>query len=50
MLEAVEHPVRQLRRVRVGPLTLGALRPGEWRFLAPNEVTALRVATGGEDA
>jgi 23S rRNA pseudouridine2605 synthase len=47
MLEAVEHPVRLLRRVRVGPLMLGALRPGEWRFLAPGEVAALRAATSG---
>jgi 23S rRNA pseudouridine2605 synthase len=50
MLEAVEYPVRQLRRVRVGPLTLGALRPGEWRFLAPDEVAALRAATAGDAA
>jgi 23S rRNA pseudouridine2605 synthase len=50
MLEAVEHPVRLLRRVRVGPLTLGALRPGEWRFLRPGEVDALRAATGGTPA
>jgi 23S rRNA pseudouridine2605 synthase len=50
MLEAVEHPVRQLRRVRVGPLTLGALRPGAWRLLTPGEVAALRAATGDGDA
>jgi 23S rRNA pseudouridine2605 synthase len=50
MLEAVEHPVRQLRRVRVGPLTLGALPPGAWRLLTPGEVAALRAATGDGDA
>jgi 23S rRNA pseudouridine2605 synthase len=50
MLEAVEHPVRALRRVRVGPLSLGALKPGEWRLLTPGEVAALHAATGGEHA
>jgi 23S rRNA pseudouridine2605 synthase len=50
MLEAVEHPVRQLRRVRVGPLTLGPLRPGEWRHLTPGEVAALHAATDGDSA
>jgi 23S rRNA pseudouridine2605 synthase len=41
MLEAVELPVRRLVRVRVGPIRLGRLRPGEVRELAPEEVRAL---------
>lgn len=46
MLEAVGHPVRALRRVRVGPLSLGDLPVGEARELSPGEVSALRKAAG----
>jgi 23S rRNA pseudouridine2605 synthase len=35
------HPVRQLVRVRVGPIRLGSLRPGEWRCLDKRELEAL---------
>ncbi len=42
MCQAVGHPVRSLTRVRMGPLTLGRLRPGEWRDLTAAEVTALK--------
>lgn len=38
MLEAVDHPVTQLRRVRFGGLELGALPPGDWRIVSPEEV------------
>jgi 23S rRNA pseudouridine2605 synthase len=38
------HGVRQLIRVRVGPLALGGLRPGQWRRLTAAEVSALRAA------
>lgn len=41
MCAAVGHPVRSLVRVRMGPLALGRLRPGEWRELTPREVEAL---------
>jgi 23S rRNA pseudouridine2605 synthase len=47
MCEAVGHPVRRLERVRFGPLTLGSLRPGTYRELTAEEVSALRQATGG---
>jgi 23S rRNA pseudouridine2605 synthase len=50
MFEALEHPVLRLRRVRVGPLTLGALAPGVSRPLMPAEVAQLRRATGLEAA
>ncbi|MGE3275552.1 MAG: pseudouridine synthase [Vicinamibacterales bacterium] len=46
MCAAVGHPVRRLVRVRMGPLTLGTLRPGEWRELTPQEVAKLRKAAG----
>ncbi len=44
MLEAVGHPVRALRRVRVGGLSLDELLPGQYRVLLPGEVHALRKA------
>lgn len=36
------HPVRRLIRVRIGPLKLGDLQPGQWRRLSPAEVRALK--------
>jgi pseudouridine synthase len=57
MCEAVGHPVVRLRRVRVGPIRLGALGPGEFRNLTREEVRQLEkaatgpaVATGGPTA
>jgi 23S rRNA pseudouridine2605 synthase len=47
MCEAVGHPVRRLERVRFGPLELGSLREGDYRELTPDEVSALRRASGG---
>ena len=41
MLEAVGLPVRRLVRVRVGPVRLGRMRPGELRDLTPDEVHKL---------
>jgi len=35
------HPVRRLIRVRVGPLRVGDLKPGEWRHLNSQELRAL---------
>jgi 23S rRNA pseudouridine2605 synthase len=42
MLEAVGHPVIKLLRIRMGPLSLGNLPPGEFRFLTDREANALR--------
>lgn len=42
MAEAVGFPVIELVRVRFGPLTLGALKPGQHRSLRPGEVRELR--------
>jgi len=44
MLEAVGHPVIQLRRVRIGPIRLGDLAPGACRELSREELSALRRA------
>ena len=40
--------VRRLVRTRLGPLKLGALRPGEWRGLTPEEVRALARVRGAD--
>jgi len=42
MCAAVGHPVLRLKRIRIGPLSLGNLKPGEYRYLTPNEVSRLR--------
>jgi 23S rRNA pseudouridine2605 synthase len=44
MCEAVGHRVLALERVRLGPLTLGDLRPGAYRQLSSAEVSLLRAA------
>ncbi len=36
--EALSHSVLKLRRVRVDGFTLGALKPGEWRHIDPEEI------------
>ncbi len=43
---ALGHPVLYLKRVRLGPLTLGRLPRGRWRPLSRREVRALRRAVG----
>ncbi len=47
MLAAVGHPVRRLIRVRFGPIHLGDLEPGRWRYLSEEEVRALLAHTRG---
>ena len=42
MLETVGHPVIRLKRVRFGPLHLGDLPPGQFRYLTDQEANALR--------
>jgi len=36
------HPVKQLTRVRIGPVRLGKLKPGMWRHLSRQEVKQLQ--------
>ena len=45
MLAAVGLPVTRLVRVRIGPVALGRLKPGELRELDANEVLGLGEAT-----
>jgi 23S rRNA pseudouridine2605 synthase len=44
MCSAVGNPVISLQRVRFGPLPIGNLQPGQWRYLATHEIHALRRA------
>ena len=46
MLAAVDHPVVRLARTRLGPLTLGSLRPGRTRRLTGEQITALQSEVG----
>ncbi len=48
MCEQVGHPVEKLSRIRLGPLTLGRLAPGQHRMLTQREVRQLRHAAGLE--
>ncbi len=49
MCTAVGHPVLKLRRIKVGPIRLGTLRPGESRRLKAREVRNLRRTVGLRD-
>jgi 23S rRNA pseudouridine2605 synthase len=42
MCAGIGHPVRRLTRIRMGPISLGPLRPGQWRDLTPKEVQKLK--------
>lgn len=42
--EQLGYPVQRLIRVRLGPLELGNLKPGEWRPLTAEEIAHLRGA------
>jgi 23S rRNA pseudouridine2457 synthase len=41
MTAAVGHPTLRLVRVAIGPISLGALCPGQWRELQPKELATL---------
>jgi 23S rRNA pseudouridine2605 synthase len=44
MCSAVGLPVWDLRRIQMGPISLGRLKPGQWRDLTPAEVKRLKSA------
>ncbi|MCL6558711.1 MAG: pseudouridine synthase, partial [Firmicutes bacterium] len=46
MCEAVGHPVLSLKRIAIGPLCLGRLKPGEYRHLSASEVARLKRHVG----
>ncbi len=46
MLASVGHKVRDLTRIKMGPLTLDGLKPGQCRLLMGKEIKALRGLAG----
>jgi 23S rRNA pseudouridine2605 synthase len=50
MAEAIGNEVDELRRIRIGPLELGDLPPGEARLLTAGEERALRESPGANAA
>ncbi len=50
MFAAVGVGITRLQRVAVGPLQLGTLRAGDWRYLAARELKALWDAVGHQQA
>ena len=42
MMAQLDHPVKKLRRIQMGPLRLRDLQPGQWRELLPKELAALK--------
>jgi len=50
MCKAIGHPVLRLRRIKVGPIDLGNMSPGQSRRLRAREIRALRKAVGLEKA
>jgi 23S rRNA pseudouridine2605 synthase len=49
MCESVGLEVARLRRISIGPVKLGMLKPSTWRELKADELRALRNAIGKED-
>lgn len=50
MCQAVGYQVLRLVRVRLGPLALGSLPRGAWRYLSPEEVRRLKAAAAAGEA
>jgi 23S rRNA pseudouridine2605 synthase len=46
--KTLRHPVIRLERVRMGPIKLGKLKPGHWRYLAPDEIQHLQHSVAQE--
>ena len=42
MCEAINHPVKKLKRIAIGELELGGLNLGEWRYLEDDEIEYLK--------
>lgn len=43
MCKAVGHPVITLKRISIGPLSLGDLKEGQWRYLTSEELSLIRI-------
>src|SRR6185369_5317390 len=48
MLYDLGYEVERLARIRLGPLKIGEMRPGEWRLLTSKEVATLTAAVPAE--
>jgi 23S rRNA pseudouridine2605 synthase len=48
MFESIGHEVTQLKRVAFGPLTLGDMQPGQFRYLTTDEINALSLPKVGK--
>jgi 23S rRNA pseudouridine2605 synthase len=48
MLYELGYEVERLARVRLGPLKIGEMRPGEWRLLTAREVATLKAVVPSE--
>src|SRR5690606_14534649 len=46
MCDAIAHPVNELRRTRIGPITDKRLKPGQIRELRDDEIRALLKGSG----
>ena len=49
MCEVLGLEVLRLKRISIGPVKLGMLKPGDWRYLQPKEVKALVQASQVEE-
>jgi len=49
MCDAIGHPVVQLKRVRIGPISDDRLKPGHFRALTTQEITALKKGAPGPE-
>ncbi len=45
MCEALGYEVKRLTRIRIMHVTLGAMKPGDWRYLTPKEISELKRLT-----
>ncbi|MFQ5722689.1 MAG: pseudouridine synthase [Candidatus Aminicenantales bacterium] len=48
MFEAIGCSVVYLQRIKFGPLALGNLKKGQWRYLTPREISLLKMLTKSE--
>ena len=42
MCEAINHPVKKLKRISIGELEIGGLDIGNWRYLESDEIEYLK--------
>jgi 23S rRNA pseudouridine2605 synthase len=42
MCEAIGHPVQKLKRTRIDGISLGELKPGEFRYMSSSEIQSIR--------